>query len=255
MSDTAARLQREKEFHDSRFGGDDSERAAAEKYYSIMERALGDYRERALAKARYGHLLEYGCATGLESLVWLKGGARVTGIDISGEAIEKAAAKLQGTGYQGNATYLEMNAEQMDFPDDSFDVVVGNGIIHHLDLDVAYREIARVLKPNGSAVFIEPTGHNFLINTYRRLTPAMRTEDEHPLMMSDIALAQKYFGRVESAHYNLFSLLAVPFRGKPVFQPLLKGLHSLDQAIFKVPGLKKLGWTVVMELSEPHESG
>ncbi len=254
MNDTTARLQREKEFHDSRFGGDDSERAAAEKYYAIMDRALSDYRSRAIAKARYGHLLEYGCATGLESMTWLESGAKVTGIDISSEAIDKATENLVGSGYAQNATYLEMNAEQMDFPDASFDVVVGNGIIHHLDLDTAYAELARVLKSSGSAVFIEPTGHNPVINLYRRLTPAMRTEDEHPLLMKDIELAKKYFGKVESSHYNLFTLLAVPFRRTAAFQPLLKALHAVDGLFFKLPGMKKLGWTVVMELSEPRRS-
>src|SRR3546814_1101008 len=78
-----------------------------------------------------------------------------------------------------------MNAEAMTFPDDSFDLVFGSGIIHHLDIDRAFGEIARVLRPGGRAVFIEPLGLNPAIELYRRFTPSARTPDEHPLLRRD----------------------------------------------------------------------
>jgi hypothetical protein len=48
------------------------------------------------------------------------------------------------------------------------------------DLSLACSEIARVLRPGGPAIFVEPLGHNPLINAYRKRTPALRTVDEHP---------------------------------------------------------------------------
>src|SRR3546814_13720576 len=74
-----------------------------------------------------------------------------------------------------------MNAEAMDFPDDSFDLVFGSGIIHHLDIDRAFAEIARVLRPGGRAVFVEPPGLNPAIEIYRRLTPGAPPPAAHPL--------------------------------------------------------------------------
>ena len=60
------------------------------------------------------------------------------------------------------------------------------------------REIARTLKPGGTALFIEPLGHNPAHQLYRRMTPSMRTADEHPLLQSDLASARRHFGEVRA---------------------------------------------------------
>jgi len=72
--------------------------------------------------------------------------------------------------------------------------VCGSGTLHHLYIDAAFKELVRVLKPNGCVVFFEPLGHNFLINLYRKLTPSMHSEDEHPLL----AKMLNYFGNISS---------------------------------------------------------
>ena len=89
-----------------------------------------------------------GC--GLDTGAWdlLERGLAVTAIDISQVAIDQAAARAGERGFT-NATFLKMNAEKMDFPDHSFDVVVGDGIIHHLDTEAAAIELARCLAPGG----------------------------------------------------------------------------------------------------------
>lgn len=248
------RIRKERDFHDERFSAKEDGREAVAKYYTIMERPKSLYRQLALDACVGGALLEYGCAIGSESKMWLDGGVNIIGIDISSEAISKAAAQWEGTQYADRASYLEMNAEAMTFEDAEFDVVVGNGIIHHLDLDACYGELARVLKPGGSAVFMEPLGHNPIINLFRTLTPAMRTDDEHPLKMQDIELAKKYFHRVESTSFHLSSLLAVPFRKTALFAPMLKSLHTLDEWLFKLPLLRRQAWFTVMHLSDPIKS-
>jgi ubiquinone/menaquinone biosynthesis C-methylase UbiE len=91
----------------------------------------------AAHRARGKDVLEYGCGDGSFSLLALKLpaiSASLTGIDISDVAIGKAAARPAQLGYQ-NARFREMNAEAMSFPDESFDVVFGRAIIHHLDLE------------------------------------------------------------------------------------------------------------------------
>src|SRR3546814_2369311 len=125
--------------------------------------------------------LASGGAYGANALRFATTARTATGIDISDVAIEKGRERARQKGFT-NVRLEAMNAEAMTFPDDSFDLVFGSGIIHHLDIDRAFGEIARVLRPGGRAVFIEPLGLNPAIGLYRRFTPSARTPDEHPLL-------------------------------------------------------------------------
>jgi ubiquinone/menaquinone biosynthesis C-methylase UbiE len=247
---TEERLERERIFHDERFGGSDEHRLKADKYYSAFIRIRQHYKNRVLKYLKGGRLLEYGCGTGSMSRVWLENGATLTGIDISGEAIRKSKENISQTGY--DAEFLEMNAEETSFDNDTFDIVCGSGILHHLVLENAYAELARIMKPEGHAVFIEPMGHNPVINFYRRLTPEMRTEDEHPFTKSDVMFAGKYFRRVNADYFNIFTLLTIPLRNTKLFRPLFHFFHAIDQLIITlIPPLRYWAWVVVLDLSEP----
>ena len=151
-----------------------------------------------------------------------------------------------------NIDFIAMNAEELKFENNSFDLVCGTAILHHLDLKKAYPELARVMKADAKAVFMEPLGHNPFINFYRSLTPAMRTEDEHPLFMKDIKLIGNYFSKYEVKYFHLLSLLAVPFRNTFLFNGLLSFLNGTDQILFMIfPFLKRFAWYVVIIISEP----
>ena len=75
-----------------------------------------------------------------------------------------------------------------------FDIIYGVGILHHLNLNKTVKEIERLLKKNGSLIFIEPLGTNPFINLYRKLTPNSRSKDEHPLTFNDIRYFKGLFG-------------------------------------------------------------
>src|SRR5205085_2780620 len=158
-------------------------------------------------------------------------GALVTGIELSETALHKARTAANAAGLQ--VDFRTMDAESLDFPDQTFDVICGNGILHHLVLDHAYAEIARTLKPDGAAIFMEPLGHNPIINLYRRITPGLRTPDEHPIKMKDLALARRFFGSLELHFYHLLSLGAVPLRKTSIFGPALRRLDDLDGLLFR----------------------
>ena len=245
------RIERERRFHNSRFAGQQDSRDRVAKYYSINRFQDECFNHCVLEACAGAKLLELGCAKGETSFFWDANGARVTGVDISETAIDAArdAARITGR----DITFEVVNCEQMtEFEDESFDIVTGRGILHHLDLDRSLAEIARVLNPDGRAVFIEPLGHNPLINLFRRLTPGLRTEDEHPLLMKDLSLAKDYFQEVRAHYFHLTTLLAVPFRGTALFGSLLGGLHGFDQGALKnLPSLRKYTWTVVLEFRRP----
>ena len=245
------RIEREKKFHDNRFGGSDNERENARKFYSINKHQEARFIEIVSKLSKDKNLLEYGCGSGEKSLQWQKFGAKVTGIDISSEGIKKAKEINVKNEYQ--AEYFVMNAENTEFDDRTFDIVVGKGIIHHLDLKKSYNELSRILKADGHIVFIEPLGHNPFVNLYRMLTPKMRTEDEHPLKMNDIKLFEKYFQNVEANYFSLLTLFAVPFRNMSIFNKLCDILRSIDKIIFKIPIIKRYAWTVIIHAYNPRK--
>jgi len=248
------RYHREKVFHD-RVYGEDAREGAVGKYYEIRGKRIAFY-EKVLSSCGPGRrVLEYGCGQGGHAYMLAEKGASVTAIDLSETAIEQAKEEAERRGLQDNTDFRVMNAESLDFEDGTLDVVCGTAIIHHLDLHKAYSEIARVLKPDGFAVFMEPLGHNPLINLYRRLTPRLRTEDEHPLQLEDFELARTFFGVVEVSYFHLVSLLAVPFRSTRLFGRLLNALDAADRSLFRrLPSARKHAWYSVIVLHEPRPS-
>jgi SAM-dependent methyltransferase len=79
-----------------------------------------------------------------------------------------------------------MDAHKLDFPDHSFDAVFGAGILHHLNLESALKEIVRVVKPDGLVVFGEPMDLNPVGWAVRKMTPRARTSDERPFRVKDL---------------------------------------------------------------------
>jgi ubiquinone/menaquinone biosynthesis C-methylase UbiE len=243
------RLDREAAFHDVAFSSD--MRAAADKFYTVTVTTIERYRSLIFDNVAGKRVLEYGCGTGSSAFELARRGATVVGIDISPVAMEMAAEQARRDGVADRATFRLMNAEQLEFPDASFDLICGTGILHHLDLEKSYAEIARVLKPGGRGVFSEPLGHNPLINWYRNRTPEMRTPDEHPLLARDLALARNYFSSIDMRFFQLASIGIVPFRSTPLFKPLYALTEGVDRLMMKViPPLKWWAWNVVIELKK-----
>lgn len=251
MSD---RLDREREFHDIAFA--EGVRDQTQRFYTVTEPFFDWYADTLTALAPGARVLEYGCGPGSKAFDLARAGARVVGIDISPVAIEQATEQGRNEGLEESLEFLVMDAEALDFPDADFDLVCGSGIIHHLDLERSYAEIARVLKPDGSAIFTEPMGHNPVINAYRNRTPELRTVDEHPLLMKDIELARRWFGSVETDFSTLTSLAAIPLHDRRGFAPVLAGLDRLDSLLFRVvPPVRRYAWMVGLTFREPRVTG
>lgn len=102
----------------------------------------------------FGDTLEIGAGTGYFSLNLLKAGyiARATATDISEGMLATLSASAEELGLEVETACCE--AAELPFSDKSFDVVMGHAVLHHLpDLDAAFREFRRVLKPGGLIVF------------------------------------------------------------------------------------------------------
>lgn len=107
----------------------------------------------------YEHALEIGSGTGFFLLNLMQGGVakRGTVTDLSPGMVEVAVRNAEGLGLDVDG--LVADAETLPVPDGSVDLVVGHAVLHHVpDLDRAFREILRVLRPGGRFVFAgEPT--------------------------------------------------------------------------------------------------
>ena len=114
-----------------------------------LRKALG-----RLPQAPFGDALEIGAGTGYFSLNLLRADLieRATATDISPgmlSALEENASRL---GLEVRATAAE--AEALPFADGSFDLVFGHAVLHHIpDLEQAFSEFARVLRPGGTVAF------------------------------------------------------------------------------------------------------
>lgn len=250
----ATKQERERAFHDAAYS--ESTREHVWGFYKTARASRQAFRDALVAERLNGkRVLEYGSGASAQAFFLASHGARVTGIDISPVAVERGRRHAADAGLADCVTFEVMDAESLGFDDKSFDLVCGAGILHHLDLDRAYAEIARVLAPGGAATFVEPLGHNPLINAYRRRTPELRTADEHPLLLGDLEAAGKYFGEAQFEFFHLASLAAIPFRGRAAFGKLLSGLDAVDRLLFRLlPPIRRHAWMVVLRLRRPSKS-
>lgn len=97
-------------------------------------------------------VLEVGCGAGTDLVRFARGGAIVTGVDLSSSAIALAARNFEQQGLQ--ADLREADGEHLPFEDDTFDLVYAHGVVQYTpDGQRLVDECRRVLKPGGKAVF------------------------------------------------------------------------------------------------------
>lgn len=95
-------------------------------------------------------LLEVGCGMGTDLLQFARGGAKVTGVDLTPRSIEISRQHLAVYGERGD--FAITDGESLPFADESFDVVYSNGVLHHTpDTAGAVREVHRVVRAGGQA--------------------------------------------------------------------------------------------------------
>jgi SAM-dependent methyltransferase len=110
-------------------------------------------------------VLEIGCGLGTDGAQFAKAGANYTGIDLTEAAVSLAKRRFEL--FQLPGTFRIADAERLDFPNHSFDLVYSHGVLHHTpDTTAAVREIHRVLRPGGKAVVMlyHRDSYNYRIN-------------------------------------------------------------------------------------------
>jgi SAM-dependent methyltransferase len=99
-------------------------------------------------------VLEVGCGIGTDLVRFARGGARVTGVDLSQTAVDLAAQNFALHGLTAEELRVA-DGEALPYPDASFDQVYGHGVIQYTaDPAQLVRECHRVLKPGGQGIFM-----------------------------------------------------------------------------------------------------
>lgn len=237
------------------------------------------YRSRALdeldlSQIHYGHaqmlewafrqvgslkgrrILDVGIGDGYSSVQLALAGAEVTGIEVSRAALERAAAL-------GKRNCVKMDLQQMPgedlrFADGSFDGILCISAFHHMDLERAASEFARVLKHGGRAVLIEPLATNPPAWLYRRIGRYFRreaTSEERPLRGRDVEVLRPHFRKVRCQGMFLLSVglfgLDRMWDNKNRFmhgitKAAFRWVRPLDERLLRLPGLQRIAWKIAI---------
>lgn len=245
------RLERERAFHDALA---DEMRAAQLPPDEPREPELALF---ATAEIKRGdRVLDVGCGTGDLTLQLLDIGARVTALDLSPGMTALAEQRVKTFRPRATCEFRAAPLEASGLPDQSFDVIVGRYVLHHVDLRAAGPELERLLAPGGRAVFLETSARNRLLMLARAHLagrfgiPRFGTPDERPLSPDDISVLAGPFASAQ-VDYPVFEFLRIfdrqmlRFRWRPVSLVLEAADHFVQR---RVPRLRAYSFRVYLTL-------
>ena len=204
-------------------------------------------------------MLDVGCGPGEFSVMCARLGFDVYGVDVSSENVRRARELAAKYHFDDRTHFAEGVAEHLDFQNDFFDVVLGIDILHHIDIEPTARELHRVLKPGGVAIFKEPI-ESPLFEPLRNsrfgiwLAPKEAsferhiTQDERKLTARDLERLRRVFSEMNVEHFRVFSRLA-PLFGRLALQA--SGASRLERVdrwlLAAMPSLRELAGIVVIQ--------
>jgi len=191
-------------------------------------------------------VLDYGCGHGMAAIVLARRGGLVSGFDLSAGYVAEARQRAHANGVL--VDFEQADAHCLPYENESFDAVFGNAILHHLDLQLAGRELVRILKPKGVAVFCEPWRENPLLQLARRratYSGKEHTPDELPLGTKDVETLRAFFPNLQLRGHQLLSMIRRVFTNKA----LVRRLEVCDDRLLRwMPGLQRWSRYVVLVL-------
>lgn len=209
------------------------------------------------------YVCEFGCGYGVASAWFALRGARVFSFDVSetNARIARRAARVNRV--EDRMSVCVMQGEAVPLPANSFNLVFGNGVLHHLDIELSAREMLRILKPGGCAIFREPLGENWLIEWLRRCplrsSRHRHTQDERSFKYMDADTLRTVFPRTQVRESELFSVVRALLREvswnsatSRRSEELLAKVRDVDAWILsRFPALRPLASLCVVSMFKP----
>jgi 2-polyprenyl-3-methyl-5-hydroxy-6-metoxy-1,4-benzoquinol methylase len=202
-------------------------------------------------------LLDVGCGDGENAVMLAQMGAFVTGIDISPKAIDLAWKRSEINGVKDSVRFCCSPLETALFPQNSFDVIWGDAILHHLiaELDMVLRKLTEWAKPGALFLFGEPINFNNSLRRIRFMLPVKTdgTPDERPLEPADIEVVRRHIPDLQVKTFSMFGRLdrfILPAsnyeRSAWPRRAASNSLATLDHLLLSLPGLNRLGGKAVI---------
>jgi 2-polyprenyl-3-methyl-5-hydroxy-6-metoxy-1,4-benzoquinol methylase len=216
-------------------------------FLDFMFSRLGDLHDK--------RILEVGCGSGTLSTYLALRGARAVGVDVSGGMLQLARRRADLNGVADRVELFESAVEDLAEPDASFDAVLANQVLHHLDLPRAMPNIARLVGDRGVAMFAEPV--LFVPEVVRRaryskgvtrVFPSRAdTPDERSIDERDLTVIRSAFAYSEMHPFQLSTRLQ---NFVELSDPMFHRLERMDRALLhNVPGTWRVCRYIVLVLS------
>jgi len=193
-----------------------------------------EYAYNLLGDVRGKRVLDLGCGDGENTILLVNRGAKVCGVDLSDALISLARRRMQVNGFVEGFEFSSGSVHELPFPDRSFDVVFGMATLHHYNLELASREVWRVLRPGGYAIFKEPVRNSRFLRLIRRLIPYRRpgvSPYERPLTDQEL---ERFARRFSQCHSRVYQLPYVNVaRWFPIQRSLATLFYRFDHALLK----------------------
>jgi SAM-dependent methyltransferase len=189
-----------------------------------------------------------GCGDSNTPVLLALKGARVWAFDLSREAMRLQRRMAQANGVGACVQMVVCSADRLPFRAGAFDVGFGSAILHHLPDHLAEhaRELSRVLRASGFALFEEPVSRSRVLRWLRSLFPASQFVSplERPLRDEDFAAFRRYFDMRFFPFHGLARLDDLTLRGPMEFaagwrRRAVYAFHWLDSILLRLPGLDR----------------
>lgn len=196
-------------------------------------------------------VLDLGCGSGVTAVLLASKGARVIGVDISTSLLDIGRTRAAASGIASTA-FLVGSAHDLPIASESIELVFGIAVLHHLDLDTVSREVHRVLRPGGRAIFQEPVRNSKWVERLRTVVPYQAADVspfERPLTDAELQnFARGFVVRRQRAfslpHLNLWSVL-------PILKHHPHKMHVIDGALLRhFSSLERLAGIRVFEIEK-----
>ena len=257
-------LKKEQEFHDQWASAIDIEGIKVKDYFEACTAPENRFILKRLGDVSDRYLLDLGCGAGENSVYFASRGARCVAADYSPGMVEVALKLAAANQVQVEGKVI--NAMDIDFPDNTFDIVYASNLLHHIpDPELTIQEMYRVLKPGGVACFWDPLKHNPVINVYRRIATKVRTEDETPLDINIVKTVQGLFTKttydtfwiatlwiflrfylIEKVNPNEERYWKKIILEQARLEPGYRRLERLDTVLKKIPFVKRFAWNLAV---------
>ena len=223
----------------------------------LRRRFHNEFRFRLMGDLTGRSILDVGCGDGHNAVLFARMGAKVTGIDVSPKAIDVARRRAEVNGVSERVTFIAAPIETVDLPDDAFDLVWADAILHHVldELELVMERLACWARPEGLLLFAEPINQANALRRLRLMVPVKTeaTPGERPLLRSEIELVKRYVPDLRMRHYTLlgrldrFILVDFNYERSPALRrAIVNGIGLIDYALLSLPAVRRLGGYAVM---------